>query len=147
MLCVLILKWLITKCCLCLSKVVRALFLINDAREVKGECKTELVRALLSRSLHSQFIFLNALQSVQKIFQTTKYFSHFFNPKAKIFWLSISYAKKRNFFASKITDFAQISTTSSPMLTSTPHAARRNFSVLHTRSILSLEYYILLYIL
>ena len=53
MLCVLILKWLITKCCLCLSKVVRALFLINDAREVQGECKTELVRALLSRSLHS----------------------------------------------------------------------------------------------
>ena len=48
MLCVLILKWLITKCCLCLSKVVRALFLINDAK-------------------------------VQKISQTTKYFSHFFN--------------------------------------------------------------------
>ena len=47
MLCVLILKWLITKCCLCLSKVVRALFLINDAK-------------------------------VQKISQTTKYFSHFF---------------------------------------------------------------------
>ena len=47
MLCVLILKWLIIKCCLCLSKVVRALFLINDAK-------------------------------VQKIFQTTKYFSHFF---------------------------------------------------------------------
>jgi hypothetical protein len=54
MLCVLILKWLITKCCLCLSKVVRALFLINDAK-------------------------------VQKIFQTTKYFSHFFNQKAKYF--------------------------------------------------------------
>ena len=116
MLCVLILKWLITKCCLCLSKVVRALFLINDAK-------------------------------VQKIFQTTKYFSHFFNQKAKIFWLSISYAKNRNFIASKITDFAQISITSSPVLTSTPHAARRNFSVLHTRNILSLEYYILLYIL
>jgi hypothetical protein len=116
MLCVLILKWLITKCCLCLSKVVRALFLINDAK-------------------------------VQKIFQTTKYFSHFFIKKAKIFWLSISYAKNRNFIASEITDLAQISTTSSPVLTSTPHAARRNFSVLHTRSILPLEYYILLYIL
>ena len=35
MLCVLILKWLITKCCLCLSKVVRALFLINDAKVQK----------------------------------------------------------------------------------------------------------------
>ena len=54
MLCVLILKWLITKCCLCLSKVVRALFLINDAK-------------------------------VQKIFQTTKYFSHFLSKKQKYF--------------------------------------------------------------
>ena len=54
MLCVLILKWLITKCCLCLSKVVRALFLINDAK-------------------------------VQKISQTTKYFSHFFIKKQKYF--------------------------------------------------------------
>ena len=52
MLCVLILKWLITKCCLCLSKVVRALFLINDAK-------------------------------VQKIFQTSKYFSHFFLSKSE----------------------------------------------------------------
>ena len=116
MLCVLILKWLITKCCLCLSKVVRALFLINDAK-------------------------------VQKIFQTTKYFSHFFNQKAKIFWLFISCAKNSNSMAPNFTDFAQISTISFPVLTTTPHAARRNFSILHTRSILSLEYYILLYIL
>ena len=54
MLCVLILKWLITKCCLCLSKVVRALFLINDAK-------------------------------IQKLFQTTKYFSHIFVKKQKYF--------------------------------------------------------------
>ena len=54
MLCVLILKWLITKCCLCLSKVLRALFLINNAK-------------------------------VQKMSQTTKYFSHFFIKKQKYF--------------------------------------------------------------
>ena len=94
MLCVLILKWLITKCCLCLSKVVRALFLINDAK-------------------------------VQKIFQTTKYFCHFFNQKAKIFWLSISYPMSRNFIATKFTFSVQISTASSPAfsLHRTPHAA------------------------
>ena len=42
MLCVLILKWLITKCCLCLSKVVRALFLINDAKVQKLFQSTKL---------------------------------------------------------------------------------------------------------
>ena len=47
----------------------------------------------------------------------------------------------RNFVASKFTDFVQTSTISYPMLTITPHAARRNFSVYHTCNILSLQYY------
>jgi hypothetical protein len=101
---------------LCLSKVVRALFLINDAK-------------------------------VQKIFQTTKYFSYFFNQKAKIFWLFISCAKNSNSMAQNFTDFAQISTISFPVLTTTPHAARRNFSVIYTLTTLFTKYYILLYII
>ncbi len=35
---------------------------INSAREVQGERRVELVRTMLSRSLHSQRIFRNALQ-------------------------------------------------------------------------------------
>ena len=85
MLCVLILKWLITKCCLCLSKVVRALFLINDAREVQGECKTELVRALLNRSLRSQCIFLNALQRYKKYLKLPNILATFLIKKQKYF--------------------------------------------------------------
>ena len=49
--------------------------------------------------------------------------------------------------APNFTDFAQISTISFSVLTTTPHAARRNFSVIYTLTTLFVEYYILLYIL
>ena len=42
------------------------LFNFHTAREVQGECRVELARAMLSRSLHSQRISPYALQSYNK---------------------------------------------------------------------------------
>ena len=53
---------------------------IKGAREVQGERRVELVRTMLSRSLHSQRIFRNALQSYTLFYFCTIPIYMDFNP-------------------------------------------------------------------
>jgi hypothetical protein len=50
--------------------------------EVQGECRAELARALLNRSLHSQFY----IAKLQKIIETTKDKGEKYKNKCRIIW-------------------------------------------------------------
>ena len=63
---------------MCVSHSRGATYQIYAAREVQGERRAELARAMLSRSLHSRRIFPKCDAKVQKIIMQTKLFNSYF---------------------------------------------------------------------
>ena len=64
---------------MCVSHSRGATCQINGAREVQGECRAKLARAMLSCSLHSRRIFPKCDAKVQKIIMQTKLFNSYFS--------------------------------------------------------------------